>query len=168
MITQLVRSELRALIFDVLNIAHRLEAIDILLSNEQSATSIQPIANSQQPSTTNSQPEARSPQPELPEARSPQPALPEAIINAVCTALDVTIDDLKNGKRTERLADARALLSYFLMQNTRLKLVEIIKLMGLKNHSSVITHLKKVKELSSVDKHFADKKNKVENLINKL
>lgn len=99
------------------------------------------------------------------EALSP---MPEAIIAAVCTALNVTETELKNGKQVRHIADARALLSYFLSEHTDLTQVQIIAIMGLKNHTSVIGHLKKVNDLLGVNRHFAAKKNKIENLINPL
>lgn len=144
---QQLHSELRAIGHQLLNVAHKLMAIDAML--------------------TFNKPDTHSPLPEspLPEAHSPKP---EVIVNTVCFALNVTLAEIRSNKRNQKIADARAFISYFLIKYTRLKQVQIVKIMNLKHHTSVISHLKKVSQLQAFNKAFADKKNKIENLISKL
>lgn len=151
--SQILRSELRALKYQILNVAHRLMAIDILLSDKPEVEAAEHIPPSGAGEHT---------------PPSGAGGLPDAIINIVCNALNVTLCEIKNGEKTQRITDARALLSYFLRQHTQLTMLKIIEIMNFKNHTTVIAHLKKVNDLPPFNKAFADKKNLVENLINKL
>lgn len=145
---QQLHSELRAIGHQLLNLAHKLMAIDAMLTfNKQDAHS--PL------------PEAHSPKPE-------SPKLKEAIIQTICQVMQTTISQIQSPSRKRNISDTRCLVSYFLIKYSGLTRNQIIDVMNIKNHTAIIAHLKKVSQLQAFNKAFADKKNKIENLISKL
>ncbi|WP_078709610.1 helix-turn-helix domain-containing protein [Consotaella salsifontis] len=65
-----------------------------------------------------------------------QPGL--RIARLICLAYGVTIDDLRSHRRTSPLPDARQAISYWCRRRTGLSYAQIAKLVGVKDHTTII------------------------------
>lgn len=71
---------------------------------------------------------------------------PEFILEKVSNYFNVSIDDLKKGKRNKNLVIPRQILMYLVRELTTLSLPEIGAVLGAKHHTTILYASKKVKE----------------------
>lgn len=87
------------------------------------------------------------------------------IITAVCKYFAVTKEDILSGKRKKELVLPRQIAIYLIREQTTKSLPEIGKIMGGKDHTTIMHAEKKISELLKVDKVV---KESVEDLRNSL
>lgn len=68
------------------------------------------------------------------------------IIDVVCKVLDIPLDEFNSASRLSHLTRARAIAAYFLRRDTILTLAQIGEVLGGKDHSTILYHLKRVEE----------------------
>lgn len=86
----------------------------------------------------------------------------ETIIEATCEVLNVGRDELVSRKRTRRLTEARCIaIGLILSVRSDVTLVALGKIMGGRDHSTIIHNRQLYNDLYKSDKIFTDKTNKV-------
>lgn len=86
----------------------------------------------------------------------------ETIIEAICSVLNVGREELVSRKRTRRLAEARCIaIGLILSVNPNVTLVSLGKLLGGRDHSTIIYNRDLYGDLYKSDKIFTEKTNKV-------
>jgi len=81
---------------------------------------------------------------------------PEKIIEIIAEFFNLTKEDILNEKRTKNVALARQIVMYFLRHYLNLPLKQIGKILGGKDHSTVIHGIEKVEELIEKDEIFKE------------
>jgi len=81
---------------------------------------------------------------------------PEKIIEIVAEFFNLTKEDILNEKRTKNVALARQIVMYFLRHHLNLPLKQIGKILGGKDHSTVIHGIEKIEELIEKDESFKE------------
>jgi chromosomal replication initiator protein len=81
---------------------------------------------------------------------------PEKIIEIVAEFFNLTKEDILNEKRTKNVALARQIVMYFLRHYLNLPLKQIGKILGGKDHSTVIHGIEKIEELIEKDESFKE------------
>ena len=89
----------------------------------------------------------------------PDRLTPDRILATVCERFAVKPEALCGQRRTKNVALPRQVAMYLLRQLTDLSLVEIGRLFGGRDHSTVMYALEKVSSMIAVDSQFADKVN---------
>ena len=77
---------------------------------------------------------------------------PEIILEKVGDYFDVSVEDLKKGKRNKALVTPRQISMYLVRELTELSLPEIGKFFGAKHHTTVLYATKKIKKDLKLDK----------------
>jgi len=89
----------------------------------------------------------------------PDRLTPERVLTLVADRFGVRADVLCSPRRTKTIALPRQVAMFLLRQLTELSLVEIGRLFGGRDHTTVMYACDKVGKLISNDTHFADKVN---------
>ena len=76
---------------------------------------------------------------------------PQLIIDTVCEQYGVKKDDIVSKKRQAEIVLPRQVIMYLCRENTEASLEEIGKLLGKKDHTTVISGINKIKKLTAVD-----------------
>jgi chromosomal replication initiator protein len=90
----------------------------------------------------------------LTDSEAAQPLTPERIRQRVATSWSVSVDGLMSRKRTKELTVPRQVAMYLIREFLELPLVEIGKLFGGRDHSTVIHSINKVEEDISQNDEF--------------
>lgn len=94
-----------------------------------------------------------------------QPKTSEEILSILCNKMNIGIDEIKSAKRTRNIVRARQTIIYLLKQSTVISYVQIAKLLGGKDHTSIIYAENKAKELIQKDTEFANQIEKLKEFI---
>src|SRR6185295_15941211 len=89
----------------------------------------------------------------------PDQLTPERILSVVAERFAVRSDALFGKRRTRSIAMPRQIAMYLVRQLTELSLVEIGRLFGGRDHTTVLYACEKIGVLASTDIQFADKIN---------
>lgn len=89
----------------------------------------------------------------------------EDIQTAVCAFYNLSIDDIKSKSRKPEIVEPRQISIYFSKKFTTASVVLIGQQHGGKNHATVLYSTKTVDNLSSIDKEFSKKLNKIAEII---
>ena len=76
---------------------------------------------------------------------------PQLIIDTVCEQYGVKKDDIISKKRQAEIVLPRQIIMYLCRENTEASLEEIGKLLGKKDHTTVISGINKIKKLTALD-----------------
>jgi chromosomal replication initiator protein len=87
------------------------------------------------------------------------------IVSAVCKYFSITKEEILSGKRKKELVLPRQIAIYLIREQTTKSLPEIGKIMGGKDHTTIMHAEKKISDLLKIDKYV---KESVENLRNIL
>jgi chromosomal replication initiator protein len=90
---------------------------------------------------------------------------PLKIISLVCAKMNVTVDELKSKSRLRRIVYPKQVIMYLLRKKCMMTYMEIGRLMGNRDHTTVIHSIQNVKDLMSVDSLIKDEVNDMEELI---
>jgi chromosomal replication initiator protein len=71
---------------------------------------------------------------------------PETVMEHVARYHNITVEDIKNGRRTGEIVKPRQLAMYIIRETTNLSLPEIGKELGGKNHSTVLHSIRKIED----------------------
>jgi len=80
----------------------------------------------------------------------------EKIINEVATTYNVSPDDIRSPKQSASISTPRQVSMYIVREVTSMKMEEIGKEFGGRNHSTVVYAVKKVMEQIEQDSHMRD------------
>lgn len=86
----------------------------------------------------------------------------DEILHRVCTEFSVREAELLGERRLRRIARPRQVLMYLTYWNTNLSYPEIGRRLGKKNHTTVLSGVKKVKTLREEDEAFDARIKKIE------
>lgn len=90
---------------------------------------------------------------------------PASIISQICTRSDIQLSELQSATRTRKIARARQKIVYILRKYTGISYVQIAKLLGNKDHSSIIYAENQAKKLRKEDPEFAHEISEIENQL---
>jgi len=79
---------------------------------------------------------------------------PANIFNYMCKAMDITPQEIQSPTRTRKIARGRQKIVYVLRKHTGISYIQIAKLMGNKDHSSIIYAEAQAKKLLKADPEF--------------
>lgn len=88
---------------------------------------------------------------DLPEIQGQYQKDPEEILKLVSREFQVSVPDLKSGKKNKQLATPRQLAMYLCRKYTHLSLPDIGTLFGGKNHTTILHADRKIKDLQKKD-----------------
>lgn len=71
---------------------------------------------------------------------------PDSVIEHVARYHNISVEDIKNGRRTGEIVKPRQLAMYIIRETTNLSLPEIGKELGGKNHSTVLHSIRKIED----------------------
>ena len=81
---------------------------------------------------------------------------PDLIINTVSEHLNISVDDIKSSKRSQDVANARQISMYLCRKFTTKGLKTIGDVFGGKDHSTVLSNIKRVEERIANDPEYAE------------
>lgn len=84
-----------------------------------------------------------------------QQKTPANIVSYMCKAMDISFEEIKSPTRTRKIARGRQKIVYMLRKHTGISYVQIAKLLGNKDHSSIIYAEAQAKKLLKDDIDFA-------------
>jgi len=90
------------------------------------------------------------------------------IIFVVCNVMGINQEELVSSSRKRKLSIARCIISYFLRKNTSLTLLEIGRMLGGRDHSTILYQVQMYKDLYDTDKSFRSLADKIRSRIAKL
>ncbi len=90
---------------------------------------------------------------------------PEAIIRATCSYFNISKEDLLGRNKRQEFVRARQICTYLMRDMLTLPLVSIGKIMGGKDHSTVIYACEKVKELMRVNDTYLKQVNDIKSAV---
>lgn len=90
---------------------------------------------------------------------------PERIIEVVAEFFNLTKEDILNEKRTKEVARVRQIIMYFLRYHLNLPLKEIGKILGGRDHSTIIHGIEKIENLLEKDQSIREKIVEIERKI---
>jgi len=90
---------------------------------------------------------------------------PERIIEIVAEFFNLTKEDILNEKKTKEVARVRQIVMYFLRYHLNMPLKEIGKIIGGRDHSTVIHGIEKIENLLEKDQDLREKIRKEGNLL---
>ena len=82
------------------------------------------------------------------------PLTKKNIINYICKLNDCTLEEIQSSTRTRKIARTRQKAVYLLRKHTGISYVQIAKLLGNKDHSSIIYAENQAKKLRKTDAEF--------------
>lgn len=97
----------------------------------------------------------------------PKEITPTYILNEVCDSYGVLVEDVVSKKRNAELVEPRQVVMYLCRQLTEYSLSDIGKLLGKKDHTTVIHGVDKIEKEMTVNNELADKVNNIKQTINK-
>lgn len=89
----------------------------------------------------------------------------DSIVYTVCEILNVTQEEIASKSRLRKLSVARCLISYFLRRDTSMSLLEIGKVLGGRDHSTVLYQVNQYNDLYKGDKQFRSIADKVQSRL---
>ena len=89
----------------------------------------------------------------------------EYILSIVANYFDVTSDEILSSKRSQEISYARQIAMYLLREFTNMSLPKIGQELGGRNHATIVSGIKKIKECLEKDE---DTKKIVEELVKNL
>lgn len=90
---------------------------------------------------------------------------PERVIEVIAEFFNLTKEDILNEKRTKDVARARQIVMYFLRHHLNLSLKEIGKILGGRDHSTILHGIEKIENLLEVDENLREKIVEIERKI---
>lgn len=87
-------------------------------------------------------------------AGTPKPKSPNNIISYICKLSDLTAEEVQSAVRTRKVARTRQKIVYLLRKHTGISYIQIAKLLGNKDHSSIIYAENQAKRLRKIDSEF--------------
>lgn len=94
-----------------------------------------------------------------------KPKTASEILSILCNKINFTLEELKGPARNRSIAKARQKVIYILKQATGISYVQIAKLLGGKDHTSIIYAENKAKELIKIDSEFAEEIERLKTFI---
>lgn len=89
----------------------------------------------------------------------------DVIIKTICQEFKVSFDEVISKKRNPEYLIPRQIIIYFLMLKTRYTMTKIGKLMGGRDHTTVIHTMKRVRDIIDTEEDFKNKINYLLKLI---
>ena len=80
---------------------------------------------------------------------------PESILNYICKTEDITQEEITSASRTRKIARTRQKIIYILRKHTGISYIQIAKMLGNKDHSSIIYAETQAKKLIRTMPEFA-------------
>ncbi len=90
---------------------------------------------------------------------------PERIIEVIAEFFNLTKEDILNEKRTKEVVKVRQIVMYFLRHHLNLSLKEIGKILGGRDHSTIIHGIEKIENLLEKDQDLREKIVEIERKI---
>lgn len=87
--------------------------------------------------------------------------LVDALVKLVCDRMEKSIEDVKSKNRNRKLCETRQVVSYVLLENTDLKLLEVAEILNYVSHASPFRDRRQVSNFLEIDKLFAARVNPI-------
>jgi chromosomal replication initiator protein len=91
--------------------------------------------------------------PVAPPTDKPHPS-PQAVLDAVAHYFDLTPETLPGKSRAKEIAEARHIAMYLLREDAHQRVTDVARLLGGRDHSTIIYGLRKIDQALTLDPHF--------------